>query len=109
MENLLMNKFDKELTNAKNALMELPLVKEYIALKEALRTSEELKDVRLELVRLQKEMTLNVNNPAKHASIKQNYDELKNKYDNHPLVLNYKETEEEVYNLLKEIQNILIS
>ena len=81
-------------------------VKQYLLLKEEILSSEELNDLQIKLKKAQKEMALSLGTSS-YEQNKKTYFELKNKYDNHPLVINFNVMQEEVSYLLNELQNKL--
>ena len=90
-----MNDVDKILEELKSELDNLPEIQEYLSLKKALEENKELKQMRLEIARLQNE------------GKKEEHDNLLNLYNSHPLVVNYTLAKEEVKNLLLQIKDIL--
>ena len=90
-----MNKTDEALEKLASELNSLPEVQEFLSLKESLEKNKELKEMRLEIARLTSE------------GKKEEHDNLLKVYNSHPLVVNYQTTREEVYNLLRQIKDIL--
>ena len=79
----------------KNELDKLPLFQEYKTLKKELNDSEEIKELKKQIVR------------AKNENRLDDYKALLTQYENHPLVSNFNMIELEVKNYLKEITEIL--
>ena len=86
--------------------LEVKEVKQYLLLKEEIVNSQELKDLQLKLKKSQKEMALSLGTSS-YEQNKSKYLELKNKYENHPLVVNFNVMQEEVSYLLKTLENKL--
>ena len=86
--------------------LEVKEVKQYLLLKEEIVNSQELKDLQLKLKKSQKEMALSLGTST-YEQNKSKYLELKNKYENHPLVVNFNVMQEEVGYLLKNLENKL--
>ena len=79
----------------KNELDKLPLFQEYKALKKELNDSEEIKELKKQIVR------------AKNENRLDDHKALLAQYENHPLVSNFNIIELEVKNYLQEITEIL--
>ena len=86
--------------------LEVKEVKQYLLLKEEIVNSQELKDLQLKLKKSQKKMALSLGTSS-YKQNKSKYLELKNKYENHPLVVNFNVMQEEVSYLLKTLENKL--
>ncbi len=102
-----MNKINSKIHELKNYIFELDEVKNYFTCKEAVENNELLKLLNSRLMQAQKEMSINVN--------ESNYDKLRNDYlkilqdmNNDPLVVNLRQSEEEVNILLNEIKDLLL-
>ena len=89
-----MNKIIEEAKHLKAALLEEPLIQEYLRVKNIFENSKELKLKRDEIALAKS------NNSSDYLT-------LKKEYENHPLVVNYYTLKGEVYDLLKEIENEL--
>ena len=90
---------DKVLESAKKLSDEMkrePVVVEFLRLKELFENDKELASMRKKIARLS---TL---------EDKKEYNELKQMYDNHPLVSNYYQLRDEVMNLFEEIRDIIL-
>ena len=79
----------------KKELDELPLFIEYKRVKEEFENSKEIQDLKREIVR------------AKNENRIEDHKALLEKYNSHPLVINYLNLEDEVRQYLKEISEIL--
>ena len=83
-----------ELTHElKKELDSLPLFQEYKRVKDLVDNSEELKELKAEIV--------------KSSNDKDKHKELLDKYNNHPLIVNLQELESEVSDYLREICEII--
>lgn len=102
-----MNNVERDLLLVKESLFSLPLVKEYLKIKEQVENNEELASFDKLLTKYKKEMTNNFANDEAYKISKSNYEEILSKYENHPLVVNYKALKEEVADLLNEVKSIL--
>ncbi len=90
-----MNELDKILTRLKDDINDIPCVKEYIFLKDAIKNNKEL-------IKLEKDI--------KEATENGNFkllNELKIKYDSHPLINNFKIIKKETLATLLEIKEQL--
>ncbi len=90
-----MNNVDKCLDDLYEELINYPVVKEYLRLKDLYNKDEELKELRKEIARLKQE-----GKDEEHKNLLE-------AYNRHPLVNNYFASREEVRNLLLEIKDIL--
>lgn len=76
-------------------LDKLPLFKEYHRVRSLFEASKEIKDLKRDIVR------------AKNENRMDDYNLLKEKYDNHPLIQNYLSLQKEVEEYLKEVSDII--
>ena len=102
-----MSDFDKTLKEFKKELFNEQCVKEYFYYKNLLEKDESIKKLDEEVRFHQKEMCKNKNNNEAYFKEKAIYEELKNKLDNHPILINYQIAKDEVFSLLVDIKNIL--
>lgn len=86
--------------------LEVKEVKQYLLLKEEIVNSQEIKSLQESLKQAQKQMALSLGTSSYEAN-KQIYFETKNKYDNHPLVVNFNVVQEEVSYLLNRLKTNL--
>lgn len=86
--------------------LEVKEVKQYLLLKDELMNSLEIKSLQQDLKQSQKNMALSLGTST-YEQNKSKYLELKNKYENHPLVVNFNVMQEEVSYLLKNLENKL--
>ena len=102
-----MTDLEKNLQEVSQILSNEPLVKEYLSLKNQIENSKELSSLKAEIVTHEKAMTLNMNNDEIYFKEKAIYEELKAKFDNNPLVINFSNVSEELSSLLNEVKNVL--
>ena len=76
-------------------LDDLPLFQEYLVLKKEIDNNDELKELKKEILIAKKENRIN------------DHHKLLEQYNNHPLMVNYVATQNEVRDYLKEISDIL--
>ena len=103
-----MNKIDDLISSISDELKQEECVKQYFYFKNIVENDEELKKLDSDVRFHQKEMCKNKNNPDVYAKEKAIYEELKNKLDNNPILINYQIAKEEVYSLLVDIKNVLM-
>ena len=97
-----MDNLDNALFSLKEELYSLPLIKEFLKIKQEINDNERLSNLDKNIKRLQQKRCKNNDKAAKEKYLK-----LKEEFDNDPLVVNYQILYEEVNNLLKEIKQIL--
>lgn len=97
-----MPNLDNALFSLKEELYSLPLIKEFLKIKQEINDNERLSHLDKNIKRLQHQICKNNDKAAKEKYLK-----LKEEFDNDPLVVNYQILYEEVNNLLKEIKQIL--
>lgn len=90
-----MNNIIENARALKSELENTPLIQEYKKIKVLYESSEEIKELKKQIVR------------AKNENRLDDQQNLKNIYDKHPLVMNYLSLKEEVSSLLKEICDII--
>ena len=86
--------------------LEVKEVKQYLLLKDELMNSLEIKSLQEDLKQSQKNMALSLGTST-YEENKKKYLSLKEKYENHPLVINFNVMQEEVSYLLKTLENKL--
>lgn len=94
-----LDKFIKE-------FLEVKEVKQYLLLKDELINSLEIKTLQEELKVSQKNMALSLGT-SYYEENKKKYLMIKDKYENHPLIVNFNVMQEEVSYLLKTLENKL--
>ena len=97
-----MDNLDNALFSLKEELYSLPLIKEFLKIKQEINDNERLSNLDKNIKRLQHQSYKNNDKAAKEKYLK-----LKEEFDNDPLVVNYQILYEEVNDLLKEIKQIL--
>lgn len=102
-----MNNLDELISSITDELKEEECVKQYFSLKNKIENDETLKQIDSDMRFHQKEMCKNKKNPEVFAKEKAQYEELKNKLENNPILINYQIAKDEVYSLLVEIKNVL--
>lgn len=103
-----MNKLDDELVNLKRLIYDNEFVKEYLKLKEEISSNSDILFLHEEIVKHQKLMSLNMNNDEIYQKEKNLYDASLLKYNSHPLIQNYNQVQDYVYNLLDELKSIIL-
>ena len=86
--------------------LEVKEVKQYLLLKDELINSLEIKSLQEDLKQSQKNMALSLGTST-YEENKKKYLILKDKYEKHPLVVNFNVMQEEVSYLLKTLENKL--
>ena len=103
------NKFNEALKALKEELHSHPLVVEYLRYKDLVTNSVEINELEQSLKLLQQLMTQNIHDAARHAEYKKEYLNSKEKYDNHPYIINYNNLVTQLNDLLTELKTILDS
>lgn len=101
------NQFEESLDNLSEYLFALPLIREYFFLKEELDNDQVLKVIEQELRVKKKTLAQSFNDDISYQKAKEEYTTLKKKYDEYPPLVNFRILEDEVYNLLFELREIL--
>ena len=102
-----MNKFDELLNSLKEELQNEECVKQYFYYKNLVDNDPSLKELDEQVRFHQKEMCRNKDNNDVYFKEKAIYEELKNKLDNNPILINYQIARDEVFSLLVDIINLL--
>ena len=102
-----MNKFDELLSSLKEELQNEECVKQYFYYKNLVDNDPSLKELDEQVRFHQKEMCRNKDNNEIYFKEKAIYEELKNKLDNNPILINYQIARDEVFSLLVDIKNLL--
>lgn len=102
-----MTNLDVVLSEFKKELFDEPCVKEYFYYKNLVENDESIKKLDDEVRFHQKEMCKNKDNNEVYFKEKALYEELKNKLDSNPILVNYQIAKEEVFSLLVDIKHIL--
>ena len=102
-----MNRIDELISSIVEELNQEECVKQYFYYKNIVEKDEELKKLDSEVRFHQKEMCKNKKNSDVFEKEKTLYEELKNKLDNNPILINYQIAKDEVFSLLVDIKNVL--
>lgn len=102
-----MNNLDEIISSINDELKNEECVKQYFYFKNIIENDKEFSKLDSDVRFHQKEMCKNKNNPDVYAKEKAIYEELKNKLDNNPILINYQIARDEVYSLLVDIKNVL--
>lgn len=102
-----MTNFDELLESLKKELFNEQCVKDYFYYKNIIENDASIKELDNEIKFHQKEMCKNKDNNEKYFEEKTIYEELKNKFDNNPVLINYQIAKDEVFSLLVDIKHIL--
>ena len=102
-----MNNIDELISSLKEELYNEQCVKEYFYYKQIVENDLTIKQLD-EQVRLhQKEMCKNKDNDEVYFKEKAIYEQLKEKFDNNPVLINYQIARDEVFSLLVDIKKLL--
>ena len=102
-----MTNFEDSLNKFKDELFNEDCVKEYFYYKNLVENDESIKKLDEEVRFHQKEMCRNKDNNEAYFKEKALYEELKEKLDSNPILVNYQIAKEEVFSLLVDIKHIL--
>ena len=102
-----MNRIDELLSSLKEELQNEECIKQYFYYKNLVEKDASLKALDEEVRFHQKEMCRNKDNNEVYFKEKAIYEELKNKLDQHPILINYQIAKDEVFSLLVDIKNLL--
>lgn len=98
---------NEALFELKEQLINEPIVKEYFRLLSLIENDEQLSILDKEIKLHQKLMSTNMNNDEIYFKEKEIYESKLNQYNNHPLIINFNNTKDEVASLLQQIEQIL--
>ena len=102
-----MNKLDELLCSFKEELYNEESVKEYFYYKKLVENDPSIKELDEQVRFHQKEMCRNKDNDEIYFKEKGIYEELKNKLEQNPILVNYQIAKDEVFSLLVDIKHIL--
>ena len=102
-----MNNLDELISSINDELKNEECVKQYFYYKNIIENDKEFNKLDFDVKFHQKEMCKNKNNPEVYSKEKAIYEELKNKLDNNPILINYQIAKDEVFSLLVDIKNVL--
>lgn len=83
------------------------IVKKFFVLQNFIENSDEIKLIRENLKKSQKDLALSINNKKLHEIKLQEYLEAKNRFENSPYVVNYNLLQEEIYQQILILQEKL--
>ena len=102
-----MNSFDELISSLKEELYNEECVKEYFYYKQIVENDSSIKELDEQVRFHQKEMCRNKDNDEVYFREKAIYEELKRKFDNNPVLINYQIARDEVFSLLVDIKKLL--
>ena len=102
-----MNNLDELLSSLKKELYNEECVKEYFYYKNLVEKDDSIKEIDEQVRFHQKEMCKNKDNDEVYFKENDIYEELKNKLDQNPILVNYQIAKDEVFSLLVDIKHIL--
>ena len=102
-----MNSFDELISSLKEELYNEECVKEYFYYKQIVENDSSIKELDEQVRFHQKEMCRNKDNDEVYFREKAIYEELKKKFDNNPVLINYQIARDEVFSLLVDIKKLL--
>ncbi|NLI94704.1 MAG: hypothetical protein GX350_02690 [Erysipelotrichaceae bacterium] len=100
-------RFKIELENFREQLFGEEIVKEYFKLLEEVKEDPYLSELRSKIDKKQREIAANIKNAELKKQLNEERNELKATYNSDPRVVNLSFLEDEVYNLLKQISDVL--
>ena len=100
-------RFKIELENFREQLFSEEIVKEYFKLLEEVKEDPYLSELRSKIDKKQREIAANIKNAELKKQLNEERNELKATYNSDPRVVNLSFLEDEVYNLLKQISDVL--
>lgn len=102
-----MSDFESQLQSLKQELFDLPLVKDFFRLRDAILADEALMTLEHGFQHHQKLMAKCINDDEKYRFHKQEYESQKEQFDSHPMVSNYLTVKAELEALLLQMKSIL--
>lgn len=101
------SEFEKQLEIVRDNLFNDPIVAEYFLLKKQIENDSYLTDLHNNIVIYAKIMTTNINDDQIYFENKEKYERELEKYNSHPLIVDFKEISKEVNMLLLQLKNII--
>lgn len=101
-------KLEKAILDVSKNLMEEPVVKEFLAIKKEIENDDELLELDKSIREHQKNMVKFAHDEEFASKERLLYKKEKEKFENHPLILNYNALKDEVNDLLEEIKDIIL-
>ena len=102
-----MNNIDELISSLKEELYNEECVKEYFYYKKIVDNDPTIKELDEQVRFHQKEMCKNKDNDEVYFKEKAIYEDLKKKFDNNPILINYQIARDEVFSLLVDIKKLL--
>ena len=102
-----MNNIDELVSSLKAELYNEECVKEYFYYKKIVDSDPTIKELDDQVRFHQKEMCKNKDNDEVYFREKAIYEDLKKKFDNNPILINYQIARDEVFSLLVDIKKLL--
>ena len=102
-----MNNIDELISSLKEELYNEQCVKEYFYYKQIVENDLTIKQLDEQVRIHQKEMCKNKDNDEVYFKEKAIYEQLKEKFDNNPVLINYQIARDEVFSLLVDIKKLL--
>ena len=102
-----MNSIDELISSLKEELYNEECVKEYFYYKKIVDNDPSIKELDEQVRFHQKEMCRNKDNDEAYFKEKAIYEDLKSKFDNNPILINYQIARDEVFSLLVDIKRLL--
>lgn len=99
--------FEQALQLLKEALNDDQRVQAFFAYQSALENDFEVQKLNRALIEAQKVLTLAFPSPSAHQKAKDDYNQAKTAYENHPLVANFMQIQIEIADLLAQIKTQL--
>ncbi len=97
----------RELDSFIEEFLEYPPVKRFVELKKAIRENDELMNLEQKIKKYQKLTALSIHKKDEYEQNRSKYLELKQRYDEHPLVVNFQIESQEVSLLLEKLRDAL--
>ncbi len=102
-----MNEIDTILKEVKDILYDETIVKEFFRVRTLINKNEEINSLEINMKYHEKEMTKHINDDEIYFKEKELYQFYKEKLEYNPLMQNYNQIFNEVYDLLLEVKSIL--
>ena len=101
-----MNEIEAKLSQVKDALHQIPEIKEFFKLREEIIANQELAVLDEKIRLAQRGMGEHLND-EKYQTYREEYDALTSIYEAHPLIINYRQLKEAVTLILSQMKDIL--
>jgi cell fate (sporulation/competence/biofilm development) regulator YmcA (YheA/YmcA/DUF963 family) len=103
----LKTEIEKLIASLKQELLNTPEMVRFFQIQKEIQDNDELMKWNKTMREHQRLMTKNVDDEIKYSKHKKQYEQYQIKYDNHPLVVNYRYQKEIVYDLLNQLKTII--